>query len=254
MDMRCLILIPARLGATRLPDKPLADIGGIPMINRVCALATASGLGRVVVAAADIEIADCVRSAGYEAVLTDPALPSGSDRVHAAVNLIDSDGRYDRIVNLQGDMPTLAPEALGEVLGVLQTVPDCDIATLAAQITKADELADPNVVKAVLARQAGAKTARALYFSRASVPHGDAPKFHHIGVYAYRRAALDRFVTSKPSPLEQAERLEQLRALELGLRIDCAILDGPPPNGVDTAEDLEVARRHFANPLPESDT
>ena len=254
MNMRTLILIPARLGATRLPNKPLADIGGIPMISRVCALATASGAGRVAVAAADSEIADCVRSAGYEAVLTDPALPSGSDRVHAAANLIDSEGAYDQIVNLQGDMPTLAPKALGDVLEVLQSAPDCDIATLAAEITDACELSDPNVVKAVLARKAEAKTARALYFSRASVPHGDAPKFHHIGVYAYKRAALDRFVTSKPSPLEQSERLEQLRALELGLRIDCAILDGSPPNGVDTAEDLEAARRHFANPLPENDT
>ncbi len=246
--MSVLILIPARLEATRLPGKPLADIGGVPMIERVCALATASGVGRVAVAAADKAIADSVERAGFEAVLTDPDLPSGSDRVHAAANLIDSRGDYDRIINLQGDMPTLEPSALQAVIDVLEADADCDIASLVSQITDAKELADPNVVKAVLARRGDGRTARALYFSRSCVPHGEGAKYHHIGVYAYKRAALERFVSAPPSGLEVSERLEQLRALELGLVIDCAILDGPPPNGVDTPEDLEAARRFFAKP------
>lgn len=224
------------------------------MINRVCALATASGVGRVAVAAADIEIAECVRSAGFEAVLTDPDLPSGSDRVHAAANEIDSAGAYDEIINLQGDMPTLDPAALKAVLEVLRAQPDCDIATLAAEISDQVELTDPNVVKAVLAKTTGPRSARALYFSRASIPNGDAPKFHHIGVYAYKRASLDRFVSSPPSPLELSERLEQLRALELGMNIDCAILDGPPPNGVDTPADLATARYIFSNMPSERNT
>jgi len=244
--MAALILIPARLEATRLPRKPLADIGGLSMIERVCAVATASRVGRVAVAAADREIADCVEAAGYEAVLTGPDLPSGSDRVAAAANLIDSAGKYDEIINLQGDMPTLAPDALRAVIDTLHAEPDCDIASLVAEVTDLEELADPNVVKAVLSLKAGRVRARALYFSRACVPHGQGPKFHHIGVYAYKRAALERFVGAPPSALEIAERLEQLRALELGLNIDCAILDGPPPNGVDTPEDLEAARRFFA--------
>jgi len=252
--MSTLILIPARLGATRLPNKPLADICGVPMINRVCALATASGAGRVAVAAADKEIADCVQAAGYEAVLTDPDLPSGSDRVQQAANLIDSERTCTQIINLQGDMPTLDPAALRAVLGVLGARDACDIATLAAEITDPDELSDPNVVKAVLSRDQGAAAARALYFSRTNVPHGDGPRFHHIGVYAYKRAALERFVASPPSPLEQAERLEQLRALELGLNIDCAILDGAPPNGVDTPADLEHARAFFADEPTERNT
>jgi 3-deoxy-manno-octulosonate cytidylyltransferase (CMP-KDO synthetase) len=244
--MAVLILIPARLEATRLPGKPLADICGLPMIARVCAVAAASEVGRVAVAAADMEIADCVTAAGYEAVLTDPDLPSGSDRVHAAANLIDSEGKYDEIINLQGDMPTLAPDALRSVIEALRAQPDCDIASLVAEITDPRELADPNVVKAVLAQRSTGRLARALYFSRACVPHGPGAKFHHIGVYAYKRAALERFVAARPSGLEVSERLEQLRALELGMTIDCAILDGPPPNGVDTPEDLEAARRFFA--------
>lgn len=244
--MAALILIPARLEATRLPGKPLADIGGVPMVVRVCGVAVASGVGRVAVAAADRKIVDCVAAAGYEAVLTEPDLPSGSDRVHAAANLIDSDGKYDEIINLQGDMPTLDPDALRAVIDALRAQPDCDIASLVAEITDSRELADPNVVKAVLAQRSEEHLARALYFSRACVPHGPGAKFHHIGVYAYKRAALEQFVAARPSGLEVSERLEQLRALELGMTIDCAILDGQPPNGVDTPEDLEAARRFFA--------
>ncbi|MEO9968748.1 MAG: 3-deoxy-manno-octulosonate cytidylyltransferase [Hyphomonadaceae bacterium] len=252
--MSALILIPARLASTRLPDKPLVDICGIPMINRVCALATASGIGRVAVAAGDIAIAECVRSAGYEAVLTDPDLPSGSDRIHAAANLIDSDRTHDEIINLQGDMPTLDPSALNAVLQALRARSDCDIATLAAEITDQAELSDPDIVKAVLSRHHGSNSARALYFSRSCVPAGDAPKYHHIGIYAYKRVSLDRFVASPPSPLEMSEKLEQLRALELGMNIDCEVLDGPPPNGVDTAKDLEAARRFLTNTSPERNT
>ena len=244
--MSVLILIPARLGATRLPNKPLADIGGVSMIERVCALAAASGVGRVAVAAADREIVEVVEAAGYEAVLTEPDLPSGSDRVCAAAAQIDPQGRYDEIINLQGDMPTLDPLALEAVTATLKASRACDIASLVAEITVPEELSDPNVVKAVLAGKTGSGRAQALYFSRACVPHGDGPKYHHIGVYAYKRAALERFVAAPPSALERTERLEQLRALEIGLRIDCAILDGPPPNGVDTPDDLEAARRFFA--------
>ena len=244
--MSPLIIIPARMASTRLPGKPLADIAGSPMIVRVCERAAASGCGPVLVAAAEQEIADAVISAGFEAVLTDPALPSGSDRVWAAAEAYDSAGQHDILINLQGDMPTLKPQALRAVLAPLTADPACDISTLASQITEEHERSDPNVVKAIIAGAPGAGLGRALYFTRAAAPHGDGPLFHHIGVYAYRRKALQTFVAAEPTGLEQRERLEQLRALELGLRIDCAVIPGAPPNGVDTPEDLEQARQEYA--------
>lgn len=233
--MRPLIVIPARLQATRLPGKPLARIGEQPMIVHVSARATESGLGPVAVAADGPEIVMAVEQAGYKAVLTDPNHPSGSDRVWEAVQKIDPQGEYDVIINLQGDVPTLDPQLLHALLEPLKN-PKVDIATLATPITRPEEHASPAVVKAVLSGS------RALYFSRATVPHGEGERYHHIGVYAYRRDALKKFVSLKPSPLELREKLEQLRALENGLRIDAAIVH-TVPLGVDTPEDLERARK-----------
>lgn len=215
------------------------------MIVRVCERAAASGCGPILVAAAEQAIADAVIAAGFDAVLTDPALPSGSDRVHAAASLYDSAGTHDVLINLQGDMPTLRPESLNAVLAPLSADPACDIATLVSEIENEEERDDPNVVKAIIAGSPSSNIGRALYFTRAAAPHGDGPLFHHIGVYAYRREALAKFVAADPTTLEQRERLEQLRALELGMRIDCATIPGPPPNGVDTPRDLESARATY---------
>jgi 3-deoxy-manno-octulosonate cytidylyltransferase (CMP-KDO synthetase) len=235
-----LIVIPSRLAATRLPGKPLADIAGRPMIAHVIARATAAGIGPVAVACAEPAIAEAARAAGATAVLTDPALPSGSDRVHAALAVLDPARRHDIIINVQGDFPTIRPEALRAVLSALAD-PAVDIGTLVAPIHSAAEAALPSVVKAVTAFPPGATVAPALYFSRAVVPDGAGPLWHHIGIYAYRRAALDRFVALPPSPLEAREKLEQLRALEAGMRIACAqVPEGP--FGVDTPADLDRAR------------
>lgn len=244
--MTPLVIIPARMASTRLPGKPLADIAGKPMIVRVCERAAAAKVGPVLVAACEREVVDAVEAAGFHAVMTDPDLPSGSDRIWAAAQVFDPANEYDTLINLQGDMPTLDPVTLGAVLKPLAD-PDCDLATLVAVITHDEERDDPNVVKAILALPDGANVGRALYFSRATAPYGDGPLWHHIGVYAYRRAALTRFVKAKPSPLEVRERLEQLRALEMGMTIGCTVLDGPPPNGVDVPADLEAARAVYAN-------
>lgn len=235
MSMTPLTIIPARMASTRLPNKPLADIHGVPMIVRVCQRAKLANTGPVIVAAAEQKIAETVQSAGFEAVLTDPALPSGSDRVWSALQTYDPDGSYDVVINLQGDMPTIDADMLDVLLPCLNS--GADVATLAAEITHQAERDDPNVVKV-----ARAANNRALYFSRATIPHGDGPLLHHIGVYAYKRSALERFVSLPPSPLEQRERLEQLRALEAGMRIDCVLLNVEAPNGVDTAADLDAAR------------
>ena len=181
------------------------------MIVRVCERAEASGCGPVLVAAAEAEIVEAVESAGFNAILTDPSLPSGSDRVWAAAEAFDSQDRHDILVNLQGDMPTLRPESLRAVLAPLTADPVCDIATLASEITDEHERTDPNVVKAIIAGSPGSGLGRALYFTRATAPYGDGPLFHHIGVYAYRRRALSKFVSAEPTGLEQRERLEQLR-------------------------------------------
>ena len=233
-----VILIPARLASTRLPNKPLADIAGLPMIVQVWQRAMEADCGRVVVAAAEAEIADVVIAAGGEVVLTDPDLPSGSDRIYQALEKIDPAGKHQRIVNMQGDLPTLEPGLIARVLDVLGTY---DMSTLIAEIVDDAERDDPNVVKAVMAMQT-AQEGRALYFTRATAPTGPGPLYHHIGIYAYQRAALAQFVALPPSPLEQRERLEQLRALEAGMGIAAACV-GTVPVGVDTPQDLELANR-----------
>ncbi len=235
-----IVLIPARLGSTRLPNKPLADIAGQPMIVQVWRRAMEAAIGPVHVAAAESEIVAAVMAAGGQAVLTDPDHPSGSDRIFEALGRIDPVGRYDVVVNVQGDLPTLDPLLIRRVLAPLED-PAVDIATLAVTITREEERHDPNVVKAVAAFMPGRDIARALYFSRATVPANDGPHYHHIGLYAYRRAALSRFVALPPGVLERREKLEQLRALEAGMRIDVALVD-TLPLGVDTPADLERAR------------
>lgn len=234
-----IVLIPARMQANRLPGKPLADIHGRPMIAHVVDRAKAAEIGPVVVAAAEAEIVAAAEAAGARGVLTDPALPSGSDRIMAALRTVDPDGRHDIVVNVQGDLPTIAARAIRAALDPLAD-PSVDIATLAAEIRRAEERENPNVVKAVLA-----KSGRALYFTRATAPTGPGPLWHHIGLYAYRRAALERFVALPPSPLELRERLEQLRALEDGMIIAAAIVDDAPL-GVDGPDDLDRARAMLA--------
>jgi 3-deoxy-manno-octulosonate cytidylyltransferase (CMP-KDO synthetase) len=235
-----VILIPARMAATRLPGKPLADIGGQPMIVHVLRRAEAAGLGEVVVATDSEPIAAAVGKAGGRAILTRPDHPSGSDRIFEALNLVDPNGNAKFVLNVQGDLPTIAASDIRAVFAPLAD-PAVDIATLAAEIHKPDERTNPNVVK-VVGTPVGPDRLRALYFTRATAPYGEGPLFHHIGLYAYRRAALARFVQLPPSPLELREKLEQLRALEAGMRIDVALVD-TVPLGVDTPEDLETARR-----------
>ncbi len=237
---RCAVFIPARLASTRLPDKPLALIHGLPMIIHVWQRAVAAGIGPVIVAAADQAIADAVIAAGGTCVLTDPDLPSGSDRVHAALEAIDPGGEITTIVNVQGDLPTIDPTLISRVLDPLLD-PAVDIATLVCPITEPDERTRPSVVKAAVAWQPGNIIGRALYFSRATIPWGEGELLHHIGLYAYRRAALARFVGLPAAALEQRESLEQLRALEAGMRIDVARVT-TIPLGVDTPDDLERAR------------
>jgi 3-deoxy-manno-octulosonate cytidylyltransferase (CMP-KDO synthetase) len=243
IDPRILVLIPARMAATRLPGKPLADIAGQPMIVHVMRRAEAAGIGRVAVATDTAEIASVVTAHGGEAVMTRPEHPSGSDRIHEAMQKLDPDGKAEIVVNLQGDFPTITIDNIREVLPPLQD-PVVDIATLASQIHTEEEDLAPSVVKAV-GSPIGPRRLRALYFTRATAPTGDGPRYHHIGLYAYRRAALERFVALPPSPLEQREKLEQLRALEAGMRIDVMIVD-TVPRGVDTPADLETARQMLA--------
>jgi 3-deoxy-manno-octulosonate cytidylyltransferase (CMP-KDO synthetase) len=234
-----IVIIPARLSATRLPDKPLADIAGTPLIVRIWQCAAAADIGRVVVACGDREIQAVVEAAGGEAVMTDPALPSGSDRVAAAADTLDPNGIHDVVVNLQGDVPEIGPSELRAVLTPLADS-EFDMSTVAT-VMEPSLRDDPNSVKAVLAFSAGATTGRALYFSRATVPSGDGPLYHHFGLYAFRRAALRHFVTLPPGILETRERLEQLRALEAGMRIGVALIDRPLRE-VNTPEDLERER------------
>jgi 3-deoxy-manno-octulosonate cytidylyltransferase (CMP-KDO synthetase) len=235
-----VILIPARLGSTRLPNKPLADINGLPMIVQVWRRAMEANIGPVYVAAGEQEIVAAVQAAGGNAVLTNPDHPSGSDRIFEALGEIDPVGRFDVIVNVQGDLPTIDPGLIRRSIEPLAD-PAVDIATLAVVISREEERHDPNVVKAVAPFGAGRDIARALYFSRATVPANDGPHYHHIGLYAYRRSALTRFVALPPGILERREKLEQLRALEAGMRIDIALVD-TLPLGVDTPADLDRAR------------
>jgi 3-deoxy-manno-octulosonate cytidylyltransferase (CMP-KDO synthetase) len=234
-----LILIPARMASTRLPGKPLADIAGEPMIVHVMRRAQDAGIGPVVVATDSPAIAAAVEKAGGRAVMTAADHASGSDRIFEALGKVDPRRDAGIVVNVQGDLPTLDPAAITAVIEVLAD-PAVDIATLAAEIRRAEERDNPNVVKAVGTPVAPGRL-RALYFTRATAPHGEGPLYHHIGLYAYRRPALERFIASPPSPLEQREKLEQLRALEAGMRIDIAIID-TVPLGVDTPEDLARAR------------
>ena len=237
-----LIVIPARMKATRLPDKPMADIHGEPMIVHCWRRAMAAEAGRVIVATDAEEIAKAIRSAGGEAVMTRADHESGSDRVFEAVSQVDPDINAEVVVNLQGDLPTLEPRLVNECIAPLDD-PAVHIATIAAEITDEEERTAPHVVKVVGTPQGLARpnTLRALYFTRATAPYGDGPHYHHIGIYAFRRNALERFVSLRQSPLEAREKLEQLRALEDGMRIDVALVD-TIPLGVDTPADLERAR------------
>src|SRR5580704_7860121 len=239
MASEVMVLIPARLAATRLRGKPLADIAGKPMIAHVLARAQAAGVGEVVVATDSEAVCVAAEKAGGRAVMTSADHPSGSDRIFEALAELDPERRIRRVVNVQGDLPTLDPADLRAAVALLDD-PAVDIGTLAAEIRDPAERTNPNIVKMV-GSPVGARRLRALYFTRATAPYGDGPLYHHIGLYAYRREALERFVKLPPSTLEKREKLEQLRALEAGMRIDAAIVDSVPL-GVDTQDDLETAR------------
>jgi len=234
-----IVFIPARMAATRLPGKPLADIHGAPMIVHVWRRAMEADVGPVWVAADDARVIEAVAAAGGKSVMTSVGHQSGSDRVFEALSVVDAAGVHDVVVNIQGDLPTIEPSVVRACLGPL-AVAAVDIATLATPITREEEKDDPNVVKAI-ATELDPTRLRALYFTRSRAPWGEGPLLHHIGLYAYRREALRRFVAAPPSPLELREKLEQLRALEAGMRIDIALVD-TAPLGVDAPEDLERAR------------
>ncbi len=241
-------MIPARMAASRLPGKPLADIGGLPMIVHVWRRAVAAGVGPVVVATDDLAIASAVELAGGEAVITRPDHPNGTSRIHEALHIMGSDA--DIVVNVQGDIPTVETTTIASALAPLAER-EVDLATVCAVIARDDEKTNPNVVKIVgspanlLEEDAG--ILRVLYFTRATAPWGEGPLYHHIGLYAWRRAALERYVSLPPSPLELREKLEQLRALENGMRVDAAIVEAVPL-GVDTPADLERARAMLSVP------
>lgn len=235
-----LVLIPARMASTRLPGKPLADICGLPMIVQVAKRAQEADVGRIIVAVDDQQVFDVVRDAGFEVVMTRVDHQSGSDRIYEALTKADPDGAAEVIINVQGDLPTIDPEAIRASLRPLDN-PETDIATLTVEIEDEHEKTNPNVVKIVGSALSETRM-RALYFTRTTAPHGAGPLYHHIGLYAYRRAALQRFVSLSPSTLEKRESLEQLRALEAGMRIDVEVIKSVPL-GVDTPADLERARR-----------
>jgi len=242
--LRPIVIIPARLASTRLPGKPLADIAGAPMIVHVLRRAQEAAVGPVVVACAEREIVEAVERAGGQAVLTRPDHPSGSDRVQEAVERVDPARRHDVVVNLQGDLPTIDPAVIRAALLPLAD-PGVDIGSVAYPVTDPAELANPNVTKVAAGFAPGRRVARALYFSRLPIPYGAGEHYHFPGIYAYRRAALARFVALPPTELERRESLEQLRALEAGMRIDVALIDSLP-FGVDTPADLARAREILA--------
>lgn len=242
-DLNALVLIPARMAATRFPGKPLADINGTPMIVHVWRRAVEARIGHVAVATDSDEIASTIRNAGGEAIMTAASHENGTARIDEAARRVDPQEAFDIVVNVQGDLPTVAPESIRAALEPLSDSA-VDIATIAAEIVRDEEKTDPNVVKVVGSPITPARL-RALYFTRATAPWGDGPLYHHIGLYAYRRAALHRYMALQPSPLETRERLEQLRALEAGMRIDAAIVDSVPL-GVDTPADLDRARELLA--------
>nr|MBW0150163.1 3-deoxy-manno-octulosonate cytidylyltransferase [Phenylobacterium sp.] len=237
--MTPIVLIPARMAATRLPGKPLADIEGAPMIVRVLRQAQAAGIGPVAVAAGDPEIVAAVEAAGGRAVLTDPDLPSGSDRILRALEVLDPQGRHDVVINLQGDIPFVAPQVVADCAELLAKEPGCDISTIVVADSDIAERSNPDIPKAVLAMAPDGRRGRALYFTRSTL-YGDGPVWLHHGVYGYRREALVRFTSAQPSALEQRERLEQLRALELGMTMWAAVIDAAPIS-VDNPADLERA-------------
>jgi 3-deoxy-manno-octulosonate cytidylyltransferase (CMP-KDO synthetase) len=241
--MNPVVLIPARMASTRLPGKPLADICGKPMILHVVERSMEAGIGPVAVATDSPEISDVVTAAGGACIMTRDDHASGSDRIHEALGRFDPDGRFDAVVNVQGDLPQIDPQLIKDVMNPFQTT-EVDIATLAAEITLEEEKTNPNVVKAV-GTPVAPNRLRALYFTRATAPSGEGPLYHHIGLYAFRRQALDRFVALPEGTLEKRERLEQLRALEAGMRIDVELVD-TVPFGVDAPDDLERARRMLA--------
>jgi len=241
---KTLVLIPARMASSRLPDKPLADINGLPMIIQVAKRATEANVGRVIVAVDDQRVFDVVKQAGFEVVMTRADHQSGSDRIFEAVQLVDPDAKAEFIINVQGDLPSIEPEVVQASLKPMEN-PEVDIATLTVEITDEHEKTNPNVVK-VVGSPISETRLKALYFTRATAPYGDGPLYHHIGLYTYRRAALERFVSMKPSVLESREKLEQLRALEAGMRIDVEIVRSVPL-GVDTPADLEKARAILAS-------
>lgn len=241
-----IIVIPARLAATRLPNKPLADIEGVPMIGRVIERAKMCGIQDVLVAAGDIEIVEAAQNHGAQAILTDPNLPSGSDRVLAAINEFDKDNKYNVIINLQGDMPSFEPSLINDALNVLETYEDCDIATLLSPSSDEKEKQDENVVKGIISldKDKSDLMGRCLYFTRANAPWGEGDIYRHVGLYVYKRDALERFVKASQSRLEKREKLEQLRALEMGMKIYAALVKDFP-KGVDTLVHLEMAREYY---------
>lgn len=236
---KTIIIIPARMASTRLPGKPLADIAGKPMIIHVVERAREAAVGEPYVACCEREVYDAVTRIGAKAIMTDPLHASGTDRIFEALQHVQSQHEY--IINVQGDLPTLDPALIRKVLAILQQNPAIDIATLACPVHTNEERLSPHIVKPVIALPQGEQVGRALYFSRSCVPYGEGEVYHHIGLYAYRRSALETFVTLPQSPLEKRESLEQLRALEHGMRIEVGIVD-TLPLGVDTPADLEIAR------------
>lgn len=245
--MKTLTIIPARMGSTRLPGKPLADICGKPMIVHVAERAHAANLGRTVVATDSPEVLQAVQAHGLEAVMTRSDHESGSDRIYEALQTLDPDGLVEAVINVQGDLPTIEAELIIKALAPLHDGA-VDIATLGVEITEESEKTNPNVVKIVGSPLGNQNRLRALYFTRATAPWGEGPLYHHIGLYAYKRAALERFVSLGRSYLEQRESLEQLRALENGMRIDVELVSGQPL-GVDTPADLDRAREMIAKAL-----
>ncbi|MGC6517414.1 MAG: 3-deoxy-manno-octulosonate cytidylyltransferase [Candidatus Puniceispirillaceae bacterium] len=237
-----IILIPARMAASRLPGKPMADIAGKPLIEHVWAGAVSASIAPVFVATDHEAIYDHITSCGGQAVMTKDTHPSGSDRIYEAIMKIDPSGRYQKLINLQGDLPTITTKAI-RALAHLLSLGRCDLATLVAKATT-DEISKPQVVKAVMSWDKDGLIGRAHYFSRQAVPHNATDYWHHIGLYGWQRQALERFVSLPPSPLEQTEKLEQLRALEAGMMIEACVID-EAPGGVDTMADLNAVRAHF---------
>ncbi|AMD60475.1 3-deoxy-manno-octulosonate cytidylyltransferase [Agrobacterium pusense] len=241
---KAVVLIPARMASTRLPGKPLADIGGKPMIVQVAQRAREAGAERIVVAVDDEQVFSAVQNAGFDVMMTRDDHQSGSDRIFEALQKADPYGKAEYVINVQGDLPTIEAETIRASLRPLENAA-VDIATLTVEITDEEEKTNPNVVK-VVGSPLSETRLRALYFTRTTAPYGEGPLYHHIGLYTYRRAALETFVSLPPSPLEKRERLEQLRALEAGMRIDAEIVRSVPL-GVDTPHDLEKARKILAS-------